>query len=137
MALLTAAEYPSIRAALDVGLDAVALPDSIIELPIYGGSAELEILRRDPDAYERTGLNKRRVMNAIIYLTAAYLAPAIPKITSETLGDYSYGRQVVDWTKLAIEMRSRADQELSAVTQGSGTIAIPSMFGVASGRRGA
>lgn len=135
--LLTAAEYPSIRAVLDVSLDAIALPDSVIELPIYGGSAELEIMRRDPLADTRTGVDKRRVMNAIIYLTAAYLAPAIPQIASESLGDYSYSRSNVDWMKLAAELRSRAESELSAVISSTDTTPIPSFFGVAQGRRGA
>ena len=137
MAFLTAAEYASIRAALDVSLDADALPDSIIELPIYSGSAELEIYRRDPELYSRTGVHKRRCINAMILLTAAYLAPAMPQITSETLGDVTHGYETINWIKLAAELRGRADSELSSVISATSVTPVPSMFSVATGGRGA
>jgi hypothetical protein len=137
MAFLTAAEYPSIRAALDVSLDADALPDDIIELPIYAGSAELEVYRRDPDLYSRTGVHKRRCVNAMIFLTAAYLAPAMPQITSETLGDVTYGFETINWMKLAGELRERADSEIAAVISTVNANSAPSMFGLATGGRGA
>lgn len=133
--LLTAAEYSSIRAALDVGLDDEALPDSIIELPIYSGAAELEILRRIPDLYTRNGIERRKCVNAMILLTAAYLAPAVPQITSETLGDVSRNYQAIDWLKFAAELRGRADSMMVELTIGKST-AIPSLFSLASGRRG-
>ena len=132
---LTAAEYPSIRAALDVGLDDEALPDSIIELPIYSGAAELEILRRVPDLYTKSGVDKRKCINAMILLTAAYLAPAMPQITSETLGDVSRSYQSIDWLKFAAELRGRADGTIVELTTGA-RAAIPTLFSVASGRRG-
>ena len=71
----------------------------------------------------------------MILLTAAYLAPAVPQITSETLGDVSRNYQAIDWLKFAAELRGRADSMMVELTIGKNT-AIPSLFSLASGRRG-
>lgn len=137
MSLLSASDYPAIRAALDVSLKATALPDAVIALPIYQGAAESEVLARDPEAENRSGAALQRVVNAAIFLTAAYLASALPTITAETVGRYSYQRDT-DWGARAAELRQRADAELAAVLtpDAAARPLPPGMFAVASGRRG-
>lgn len=137
MSLLHISDFPAIRAALDVSLKALALPDAVIALPIYQGAAEAEVLARDPLAESRTGAALQHVVNAAICLAAAYIAPAMPALTAEQIGQYRYQREV-DWPARAAELRARADAELAAVLTPSTALrpAPPSMFAVASGRRG-
>lgn len=137
MSLLSTSDFPAIRAALDVSLKTTGLPDAVIALPIYQGAAEAEVLAQDPVAESRTGAALQHVVNAAIFLTAAHLAPALPAITAETIGKVSYQRDV-DWAARAGELRSRADAELAAVLAPSTAHrpTPPSMFAVASGRRG-
>jgi hypothetical protein len=140
MPLLTSLEYPSIRAAIDISLDATVLPDSIIGLPIYADAAEQDVLRRDPTAEDRTGVELQHVTNAAIYLCAALLVPAVPQISGETTsGQHSYTRKLVDVDDLAATLRARADAELAAVLTPStppSSASRPTLFGLASGRRG-
>ena len=137
MSLLDAADFPAIRAALDVSLKAQTLPDATIALPIYQGAAEAEVLARDPLAESRAGAALQRVVNAAIFLTAAYLAPAMPALTAETIGKYSYERKT-DWAARAADLRQRADVELAAVLTPdvARSPRPPSLFAVARGRRG-
>ncbi len=140
MTLLVPADYPAIRAALDVTLTEATLPDSIIELDLYLGAAEREVRASDPDAETRTGEARERVRAAAMLLCAANLAPAIPRIAAEQLADYRYQQQPVDWMKLAAELRERAKAELTALTTTDATeqasrFRHPS-FAVAKGRRG-
>jgi hypothetical protein len=135
--LLTADLYPSVRAVLDISLDDTALPDEIIEKPVFAGGAELDVLERDSLAETRTGTTRRHLINAAIYFCAARLAPAIPSIVSENLGDYSYSRSAVDWNKRAASLLAQAEQEIAAVVSpGSSSASYPTFFAVASGSRG-
>lgn len=138
MALITAAVYGDIRAAIDISLDETVLPDSIISRDIYAGAAEREVLARDPDALSRSGADRARVTAAAVLFTAARLAPAVPNITSETQpGQSAYTRQAVDWTKRAADLRSLAEIELQAVLAPSEAApSRPTMFARAAGRRG-
>ena len=137
MALLYEADYPAVRAALDVQLTSRELPDSVIGLPLYVGAAEAEILVRDPLAATRTGAAWQHIVNATVLLTAALLAPALPAITSERFSEYSYDRDV-DWLALAAALRRRAETELAFVlTPTAPTVASrPTIFAVATGTRG-
>lgn len=137
MALLTTADYPAIRAALDVSLTARDLPDSVIGLAIYVGAAEAEVLVRDPLAASRTGAEQQHLVNAAVFLTAALLAPALPDLTSEHFAEYSYNRNV-DWLARAADLRRRFEAELAAVLapDDAATYNRPTMFTAASGTRG-
>lgn len=136
MSLLTASEYPAIRAAIDVSLDATLLPDSVIALPIYAGAADTDVQSRDPLWASRTGTALQRLVNAAIYLAAASLCPAIPQIIQEQTTEHTYQRRSVDWTALAGELRGRAEAELAAVIESDAQIERPTMFTVGIGRRG-
>ena len=137
MALLSAADYPAIRAAIDVSLTARVLPDSVIGLPIYVDAAEAEVLARDPLAATRTGGELQHIQNAAVLLTAALLAPALPGYTAEDFSEYSYQRKT-DWATRAAELRKRAEAELAAVLEPENptTASKPTMFTTAPGTRG-
>ncbi len=141
MALLSASNYPDIRAAIDTSLDSTTLPDATIALAVYVGSAELWVKERDPSAESRTGDDLQHAKNAAMYMTAALLVPAVPQLTAERYLDegYEYTRQKIDWDKLAAELRSRAEAELAAYLDASTDTQVryrPTMFTLASGRRG-
>jgi len=138
MSILSSADYPAIRAALDVKLTAATLPDATIALAIYLGAAEAEIVRRDPGAASRTGAELQHIKNACVLLCAALIAPALPRLTGEELGSYRYSQQAIDWTVRAAELRMAAERELAAVLTPStvATASRPTMFAVAAGGRG-
>ena len=135
MSLLTSADYPAIRAALDVHLDSTLLPDSIIALNIYQGAAEMEVKRRDPLAETRTGDDATRVRLAAIYLCAAALAPAIPRLVSQTLDGHTVTVDGATWRDLAERLTALAYEHLQTVT--SATLQVGAFhFARASGGRG-
>ena len=105
--LLTVADYPAIRAALDTSLDADVLPDAVIALPIYHAAAEREVLARVPTVPTEEALEQQRL--AAIYLCAARLALALPQIESETTPDNAaYRRKVVAPEALATTLQGYA-----------------------------
>ena len=139
MTILSSTDYPAIRAAPDVGLNAQQLPDAIIGEDIFVGAAEAELLRRVPDAASRTGDDLKRVERALVWLTAALLAPSVVRITSLSVQtrDLSYSRQTFDPEKKAAELRGRAESEIvMLLTPGEATPSRPTMFTVAAGYRG-
>jgi siderophore synthetase component len=138
--LLTPSDYAAVRAALDISLTEAVLPDSVIELDVYLGAAEREVRAAVPDAESQVGENLERCRAAAILICAANLAPAIPRLQSERLADYTYQAQSVDWAKLAAALKERAKNELMAVTttdtaEQASQFRHP-VFGVAKGRRG-
>lgn len=139
MAILTALDYPAIRAALDVGLNATQLPDATIAQSIFLGAAEDELLRKVPGAATMTGDDLARVKRALVWLTAAYLAHSVVRLTSVNIQtrDLSYSRQTFDPDAKAAELRTRAGVEVAALVTPSATVpARPTMFTLAGGGRG-
>lgn len=137
MTLLTAAEYPSVRAAIDVSLDSDLLPDTIIALDIYAGSAERDVLAIDPGAASLTGSDGAHATAAAVYFCAGRLCVALPQIVREGYADHSYQRREVDPERRAAELRGLAAAELEAYLDLNGTTGDrPTMFATACGRRG-
>lgn len=139
MTILTALDYPAIRAALDVGLNAQQLPDATIAQGIFLGAAEDELLRKVPGAATMTGDDLARVKRALVWLTAAYLAHSVVRLTSISIQtrDLSYSRQTFDPDAKAAELRARAGVEIAAlVTPSAVAPARPTMFTLAGGGRG-
>ena len=139
MTILSSADYPAIRAALDVSLNAQQLTDATIGQDIFVGAAEAELLRRVPDAASRTGDDLKRVERALVWLTAALLAHSVVRITSMSVQtrDLSYSRQSFDPERKAAELRGRAEAEIvMLLTPGEATPSRPTMFTVAAGYRG-
>jgi hypothetical protein len=134
---LASTAYPSIRAALDVSLDSTVLPDATIGLAIFQGAAEADVERQDPQWATRTGADATAIQNAAIYYTAARIAPSIPNITGEAIGDSSYRREAVDWTARAAWLRSQGDAALASILTPTTVPADrPTFFAVAAGCRG-
>lgn len=139
MAILTSSEYPAIRAALDVGLNANDLPDSVIGQSIFLDAAEAELVARVPGAASMTGESLKRVKRALIWLTAAYLAGSVVRITSLSVQtrDLSYARATFDPEQKAAELRARAEIEISQLlTPEESTPARFTIFALAEGTRG-
>src|SRR5436309_3365234 len=113
--LLSAGSYDAIRKSLDLGLDEKALPDEVIEYPIYGPAAEADVTAADPLAltYAEGTVAKERCIRAAIFLTAARLAPSLPAIMQEAIGDYRLQQQPPDLALLARTLRGLAQAELA------------------------
>lgn len=139
MAILSGTDYPAIRAAIDVSITPNDLKDAVIGLDIYVGAAERELLDRVADAASKTGDDLKRVKAALVYLTAARLCPAVVRITSQsmTARDLSWSRETFDPEERAADLRAKAEREIAELlTPEEATIARPTMFMVAPGRRG-
>lgn len=137
MPLVTSADYPAIRAMIEIGLDSIALPDGIIALDAYSGAGMREVLALDPLAETRSGSDLLHAQTAAILFTAARLVGALPQIVKETFPDHSYERSRVDVSARAAELRGLASGELDAYLDvGDITSDRPTFFTVASGRRG-
>ncbi len=139
MAILTALDYPAVRAALDVQLNAQSLPDATIAQGIFVGAAEAEVLKRVPEAESKTGEDLARVKRAAVWLTAAYLAHSVARITSLSVQtrDLSYSRQTFNPDEKAAELRARAEREFGMLLAPlAATPSRPTMFTTVGGRRG-
>ena len=139
MTILTANDYPAVRAALDVGLNEAQLTDATIGQDIFVGAAEAELVRRVPTAASMTGENLQRVKRALVWMTAALLAHSVVRVTSLSIQtrDLSYSRQTFDPDEKAAELRGRAESEIVAlVTPGPPVLSPPKVFTLAAGGRG-
>lgn len=140
--LLTVAEYPAIRAMIDVTLTARALPDSVIGLTSYAGEAVAWVLAEQPEAttYAVGTDEHTAVQRAAIYACAALLVPAIPIITSEAYGNaFRYTREKYDPAVLAASLWEKAREAVSKTKEDEiSTATGPSrfFFGTLKGRRG-
>lgn len=144
MGFLTAAEYPAIRAAIDITLDPSSLPDEVIGLPTYAGEAEQWVLTTDPGAilYSPGSDEFKAAQVAAIFACAAMLTQMIPVLTGETWGQaYRYTRKETDLKALEATLWDRAR---TALGRASGDAPSPEtdkapsrfIFGLASaGRR--
>jgi hypothetical protein len=141
MALLTTADFPAVRALLDISVDERSLPDTVILLAPFAPEAEARVLDRVTDAADRTGDEARHLHLAAIALCAALLAPSMPSLTSESVGpSVSVSRAPVDWPKRASYLQGVFESEMDAVlpkgTVEDTTKRRPLLFSLAPGRRG-
>lgn len=136
--LLTVQTYPSIRAALGVLVDEHLLPDPTIQLDLYAGRAQSWLESKDPDWATRTGVDRQRLVNAVVLRCAGLLASAMPSLTAESFtgSEYSYSAQPVDWTARAAALMADAEEEVQAViaTGDTQTATMPVMFSSAKPR---
>lgn len=137
MSILTSADYPEIRSAIDATLDATMLPDAQIAFDSNVGEAEREVLTRDPLALTRIGNDGARVRLAAIYLTAARLVVTLPVVTAEQLADERVTRQAWDPVARAAALRGMASDLFGAYLEPSSPAAlVPFAFATMCGRRG-
>jgi hypothetical protein len=129
---LDAGSFDQVRACLDLSLDAASLPDELIAQPVYAPDAEAEVLERDVNAatYADGTVAKQRATNAAVFLTAARLAPSLPAIASEKLGDWQMSQTPPDLAKLAASLRGMAARQISLNVNGTTSAPLPS-FGLA------
>lgn len=138
MALITSDDFPAVRAAINVTLDEVGLPDAVIALPIYLGAADTDVKARDPLWATRTAGDLRHLKNATIYFTAARLVLSLPRINSETFGQrYQFRVDQLSPTEQAASLQAFGDMEIEAVINpGSDELVEkPVMFTLANARR--
>lgn len=117
--LIGPAEYPQIRAAIDVSLDATALPDAVLALPIFVPAAIAEVLARDPLAEARTDPTEvLHVQSAAIYFAAARLAArGATGPTRERYDDYEYTLPTLDVAALIADLRALGEAEVALVPE--------------------
>jgi len=98
MPILTHADYPAVRALLDVSYVASAWPsDAVIDLPPFAPAAERTLTTWAPEAVASSDpTTQAAVKEAAIYLTAANLVPAVPRLHSESEAGYQYTMEAVD-----------------------------------------
>lgn len=103
---IVSGDYPSIRGAIDISLDANSLPDAVIELEIYATAAEQWI------AAETTETGSEAHLAAVLY--CAYLiAPQVPALIRERMAGGEYWQQPFDFVDLAGRLLQRAYQQLA------------------------
>lgn len=135
-----AGSYQSVRLALDPSLTADTLPDDIIEDDAFLLPALQDLERLDEDAltYAETTepAEYRGARLALLYLVAAQIAPVLPVITAERLGDRQYARAAWNGDALAGRLRGKAAAAIAAYKETDGVVPVPTLFATASGRRG-
>ncbi len=129
MTIIATSDYPAVRAAIDIYLDAQTLPDAVIALDIYQGAAERVVMARVPGWETLQGDDLARVETAVVYLTASLICPAIPAIFRETMPDYAYQAHRADPATQAAQLARRAEQALFPLT--GPAVAMPPFFTLA------
>lgn len=130
MPLLSAADYDNIRRAIRTDLAAATLPDTTIALPSYQAAGEAEVLRRDPLALTRAGVDGERVKQAAVLYTAALLARSLPVYTSIAENGLSLSIKTADPEMIVRDLRQAADGLMAAVIGAGATSRPLSMFGL-------
>lgn len=139
--LITESDYDTIRAAIDITIDANMLPDDTIALPIYAAAAVRQVIDRDEGALAREDEELERVKNAAVLFCAALIAPAMTGKMVNSLSiqtrDLNFSRPPYNGEKRAAELRVLAEAEIAEVlTPAEETHGRPTMFAVAPGYRG-
>ncbi len=135
--LLASSDWPAVRAALDITLDSVQLPDATIALDIYSGRAMREVEARVTGATALTGDDELKVTAAAVFLTAANLAPAMPAIMRAESQHLAVQRKEMDWNRRAADLRQMAEDEIAGLLEPNTAGPYrPVMFARAKGRRG-
>lgn len=135
--LLPSAAYPSVRAAIWIGLTDTTLPDATIALDIYAGAAVRDVLAVDPQAETRTGAPLAAAERAAVYFCAARMAEALPQTTEISKDGATIRRRLPDLAARAAALRALASAALdSYLATTPATADIPTLFTTAPGTRG-
>lgn len=138
--LLTPDFYQSVRKALDVSITEASLSDEIIDLPIYAGAAHQSVVTALPTVESLDPLAEpakwSAAQAAFAYLTAARIAPALPQIVQQQVGDFRISREKWDAEAAVKRLNSLAGAALVTVTGAvPGSVGVGHFWTVA-GRRG-
>lgn len=136
--LITADLAPRVRLSLDTSLNEAMLPGELIKDYLWTSGVEAEVKRRDPNwsTYTDPGDEIERLRVACAFLVAAVIAPAVPAIISNQLGDERWQRVPFDAVKRAGELRGLADSAIALNVEPDGLVAPMTQFDVAHGYRG-
>lgn len=114
------------------------LPNELIEDYLWTSGVEAEVKRRDPDwaTYADTSDEIERLRIACAFLVAAVIAPTVPGIISNQIGEERWQRVPFDGTKRAMELRGLADTAIAQNVEPDGLVQPMVQFSVAHGYRG-
>lgn len=114
--ILSPADFPEIRATLDVSLDVSNLPDATIALDINLGRATEWVISQNPDAANYAGAvdaQSRAIRRACVLATAALIAPTLPWLVQETYTNrFGYKRQETDVGTLVADLWTQAGEQI-------------------------
>lgn len=136
--ILTVTEYPSVRAVIDMALDASTLPDTTIGLDVYAGATDRYIKQQVADwSTILAGVDAdliANLRNAGVYYCASLIAGSSTVVTSMAVGEARWARSAYDREKHAKWLLGQA-QSLIADVIGTATPKpkpIPTVFAVGS-----
>lgn len=139
---ITTADYPAIRAAIDVTLDNRP-SDATITASAVADDAERELENLGYDHSEYGAADQALVKRAAVLTAAALLAPSLRSVLSQTItrNGVSYTIDRFDAEARAADLRARAADILDDVTPNatasdSAAESRPTLMVVASSRRG-
>ena len=142
-AILAFADYPAVRAAVDVSLTTANLPDATIALDIYAGAAVRDVTDRYPGAAAVTtpASTQLKITAAAVYFCAARLAIPLAGVIVSSLSvstrDQGFSRPPYNGEKRREDLLALAEDELADILEpAEETPNRPTMFTVASGTRG-
>lgn len=117
------ANYESVRKAIDVSLDDVTLPDSIIGLDIYAGEASRYIDRHLTP--EQQAAQPESTNTAAIYYAASFLCTALRQVRRERMAGGELEYQVIDILAKGTELLGKAGLTISAIIVASEPDILP------------
>ena len=141
-AILTAADHPAVRAAVDISLTTANLPDATIALDIYAVAAVQDVVDRYPTAASVVvAATQLKITRAAVYFCAARLAIPLAGVIVSSLSvatrDQSFSRVPYNGEKRAAELLALAEEELADILEpGEETPNRPTIFRLAPGYRG-
>lgn len=140
MDILSDSDYKAIRKAIHYDFNETNLKDDGIADSAVTTDAETELAARGIVYADLSADNKAIAKRGLILLAASYLAPAVRGIVSlnSNRDGVSYSVPAFSGEKRAIELLERANTLLTPlVPSGTKTAERPTLFAVASSRRGA
>lgn len=128
--------YDEIRAVLMPTLTPSQLSDDTISMSVYQGAAERMVMRQIPNADTRLG--DERIYRAVIYYTAAFIAPVLPQVLQADVSDVmNYKVREINWGARSAQLLGMAQGEIGDVASDTpADVPRPHFFTLAKGRRG-
>jgi|ERR1051326_8426999 hypothetical protein len=131
----------NVRDAIDMTMPSRALPDTTITASLHAKAAIKQVKRLDPDWATRSGEEAEALNLAADYFTAALFLPTLPNITRMQIQDGpTEVREPVNVAERVADLEGLAMKQVSiALGESESDVAefMPTMFGLACGRRGA
>ena len=122
--ILTTAYYGSIRKTIDFRMTADDIPDDVISLPIFAGSAELDVKAIVEDVDSLIGDDLDRVRNAMIYRAAYKLVPSIPQLIELSILSDREKYQTIDWLDKLEWLLKESNRQLSQLDAFEGSASV-------------